>query len=89
MLRPEYTSQFKKDLKTISKRRWDVELLKEIIRQLCAEQPLAESNRDHQLSGNWSQYRECHIKPDWLLIYQVGNGLIVFDRTGTHSDLFG
>ncbi len=88
MLKPEYTSKFKKDLKTIQKRSLDTELLKAIIRKLCAEEPLPDSNRDHALTGNWVGCRECHIKPDWLLIYQIGNGIIVFERTGGHSDLY-
>lgn len=88
MLKPEYTTRFKKDLKTIQRRNLDVNLLKEIIRLLCVEEPLPEKNRDHSLSGNWSSHRECHIQSDWLLIYRVGNGLLVLERTGTHSDLF-
>lgn len=88
MLKPEYTTKFKKDLKTAEKRNLDIELLKEIIRKLCLEEPLPAKNKDHILSGDWSGCRECHIAPDWLLIYQIGNGIIVFERTGTHSDLF-
>lgn len=88
MLKPEYTTKFKKDLKAAEKRNLNMELLKEIIRKLCSEEPLPEKNKDHNLSGNWSGCRECHVSPDWLLIYQVGNGVIVFERTGTHSDLF-
>lgn len=88
MLRPEYTTKFKKDLKAVGKRNLDMELLKEVIKKLCLEEPLPAKNKDHNLSGNWSGCRECHISPDWLLIYQIGNGIIVFERTGTHSDLF-
>ena len=88
MLKPEYTTKFKKDLKTINKRNLNVELLKDIIKKLCLEETLPAKNKDHNLSGDWSGCRECHISPDWLLIYQVGNGIIVFERTGTHSDLF-
>lgn len=88
MLRPEYTTKFKKDLKAVGKRNLDMELLKEVIKKLCLEKPLPAKNKDHNLSGNWSGCRECHISPDWLLIYQIGNGIIVFERTGTHSDLF-
>ena len=88
MLKPEYTSKFKKDLKTIEKRKLDIELLKDIIRKLCNEELLPLKNKDHNLSGDWVGCRECHIAPDWLLIYQVGNGIIVFERTGSHSDLF-
>lgn len=88
MLKPEYTNKFKKDLKTVEKRNLDIELLKDIIKKLCFEEPLPAKNKDHNLSGDWSGCRECHISPDWLLIYQVGNGIIVFERTGSHSDLF-
>lgn len=88
MLKPEYTTKFKKDLKLAKKRNYDIEILKEIINLLCMEIPLPEKNKDHLLYGNWTGYRECHILPDWLLIYQIGNGIIVFERTGTHSDLF-
>ncbi|MDF2565556.1 MAG: addiction module toxin component, YafQ family/addiction module toxin, RelE/StbE family [Massilibacillus sp.] len=88
MLQPEYTNKFKKDLKIVQSRNWDIEMLKDVIRSLCEEQPLPQKNKEHFLSGNWSGYKECHIQPDWLLIYQIGNGIIVFDRTGTHSDLF-
>ncbi len=88
MLKPEYTNKFKKGLKTVEKRNLDIELLKDIIKKLCFEEPLPTKNKDHNLSGDWSGCRECHISPDWLLIYQVGNGIIVFERTGSHSDLF-
>ncbi len=88
MLKPEYTTRFKKDLKTVEKRNLDIELLKNIIKKLCLEESLPAKNKDHNLSGDWSGCRECHITPDWLLIYQIGNGIIVFERTGTHSDLF-
>lgn len=88
MLKPEYTNKFKKDLKVIQKRNYDIELLKNIINELCLENLLPQKNKDHNLSGTWNGCRECHIQPDWLLIYEVGNGIIVFERTGTHSDLF-
>ncbi len=88
MLKPEYTTKFRKDLKIVEKRNLDMELLKAVIKKLCLEEPLPEKNKDHNLSGEWSGCRECHISPDWLLIYQIGNGIIVFERTGTHSDLF-
>ena len=88
MLLPEYTSQFKKDLKTLQKRRFDIEPLKDVIRLLCSESALAPRHRDHQLTGNWRGRRECHISPDWLLIYKIGDGIILFERTGSHSDIF-
>ena len=89
MLKPEYTGQFKKDLKTVQKRQYDIEALKRIICLLCTETTLPPKNRGHQLTGILRGRRECHIAPDWILIYKIGNGLIVFERTGTHADLFG
>ena len=67
------------------------ELLDEIISKLANGEALAEKHRDHNLTGNWSGFRECHILPDWLLIYRVENDVLVLTltRTGTHSDLFG
>lgn len=88
MLIPEYTSRFKKDLKLAQKRHMDMEALKLVIGLLCAETPLPLKYQDHALTGNWNGCRECHIQPDWLLIYKIGNGIIVFNRTGSHSDLF-
>ncbi len=91
MLQPVYTKQFKKDIKKIegsgSK---DIEKLKAVIRALIEEIPLNPSNRDHALKGGFKDRRECHIEPDWLLIYQVDKKkmVIIFERTGSHSELF-
>lgn len=84
------TSQFKKDYKLAMKRGLDISLLEDIIAKLALGESLPEKNRDHALSGNWNGYRECHILPDWLLIYKLeGNVLILtLARTGTHSNLF-
>jgi mRNA interferase YafQ len=87
MLKADFTNQFKRDYRLAEKRGWNIALLDGIIRELIDETPLPAKNRDHPLTGNHSRSRECHIKPDWLLIYQTGNGAIVFERTGTHSDL--
>jgi mRNA interferase YafQ len=78
-----------KDYKLAMKRNYDISLIDVIINDLVNEIPLDARHKDHLLSGDYGGCRECHIKPDWLLIYQVGNGIIVFERTGTHSDLFG
>ena len=85
------TSQFKKDYKRAMRRRQKIELLDDIIVKLAHGEPLPEKNKDHALSGNWSGYRECHIQPDWLLIYRIENNVLILtlSRTGTHSDLFG
>ena len=84
------TTQFKRDLKTIQKRGYDLEQLTDIIQLLANGQKLPLKNRDHALSENFSSCRECHIAPDWLLIYEIiENDLILYlTRTGTHSDLF-
>ncbi len=86
-----WTDQFKKDYKLARKRNLKIELLDEIIRKLSRGEVLSQENRDHALSGNWSGYRECHVQPDWLLIYRIEEGLLILTltRTGTHSDLFG
>ena len=86
-----WTNQFKKDYKLAIKRHLNIDLLDDIVRKLAACEPLPAKNKDHPLSGNWIGHRECHIQPDWLLVYKVENDLLVLtlSRTGTHSDLFG
>ncbi|HAX40668.1 MAG TPA: type II toxin-antitoxin system mRNA interferase toxin, RelE/StbE family [Clostridiales bacterium] len=90
MLKPRYTAQFKKDFKAIEKRGYPVSLLEDVVRVLCAEETLPAKNRDHALSGDYAGFRECHIQPDWLLIYRVEKQILTLTltRTGTHSDLF-
>ena len=89
MLKLEYTNKFKKDVKLLQKRGYKMEEMKEIINKLVNEEiPLPAKNCDHKLSGNLSKYRECHIAPDWLLLYYYLEGVVVFASTGTHSDLF-
>ena len=80
------TTQFKKDYKLAKKRNMDLDCLKNAIIKLISGEKLP---TDHVLSGNWKGYRECHILPNWLLIYAIKNDVIVLVRTGTHSDLFG
>lgn len=84
------SNRFRKDLKLAIKRGQDVRLLEAVVDRLAAQQPLEEKYRDHELSGDYGGFRECHISPDWLLIYKVkDNELILFlSRTGSHSDLF-
>lgn len=84
------TNRFKKDLKLCKSRGYDINLITDIIKRLSNGDKLEEKYKDHDLSGNWSGYRECHIQPDWLLIYKIdGKELILYlTRTGTHSDLF-
>ena len=87
----KYTTQFRKDFKLAIKRGLKIKLLEDVIASLAAGEPLDEKYRDHALSGNWTGFRECHVLPDWLLIYRVENDVLVLTltRTGTHSDLFG
>lgn len=92
MLELELATQFKRDLKKIRKQRKNKELMDDIVAQLQHEQPLHPKHKDHNLTGNWHGYRECHITPDWLLIYKVIKDdciyLLRLSRTGSHSDLF-
>lgn len=87
-MRLSQTSQFKKDIKRLQKRGKDLAKIKAVIDLLLAQKPLPEKNRDHQLGGNWAGHRDCHIEPDWLLIYKVLDDEVRLERTGTHSDLF-
>ena len=84
------TTLFKKDFKLAMKRGLNIELLENIIALLSMGEPLPEKNKDHSLTGNWVGHRECHILPDWLLIYRMEDDVLVLTlaRTGTHSDLF-
>lgn len=85
------TTQFKKDFKRAIKRGRKIELLEKIVELLAMGEALPENNRDHELSGDWAGHRECHIQPDWLLVYRIEDDVLVLTlaRTGTHSDLFG
>ncbi|MCQ2087157.1 MAG: type II toxin-antitoxin system YafQ family toxin [Bacilli bacterium] len=90
MLKIVLSNQFKKDLKLAQKRGLKLELLTEIVNKLSNQEVLPPKNRDHYLSGEYAGYRECHIQPDWLLVYRVEDEdlLLLLFRTGTHSDLF-
>ena len=84
------TSKFKKDYKLAKKRHLDMQLLDDVIRKLSRGEQLEPQNNDHILTGNWSGYHECHIQPNWLLIYKIDNNqlILTLTRTGTHSDSF-
>ncbi len=84
------SNRFKKDLKLAIKRGYNIKLLDNVVNQLAMQIKLEEKYKDHELTGDFKGFRECHITPDWLLIYQIdGNELILYlTRTGTHSDLF-
>ena len=83
------TSQFKRDYKRMKKRGLNMAELQIVLDKLCAEKPLEERHRDHALVGRYAGFRECHIRPDWLLVYAIGKDrlILVASRTGTHSDL--
>ena len=84
------SNRFRKDLKLLRRRGCDMALLEEVIDRLAAGETLAPKYRDHQLTGDYGGFRECHIAPDWLLVYQIMEKelLLLLSRTGTHSDLF-
>lgn len=85
----DQTGSFKRDLKRIAKRGYDLAKLATVLRLLQTNTPLPVANHPHALKGRWSGFHECHIGPDWLLIYQTDTTRVVLVRTGTHSDLFG
>ena len=84
------TSRFSKDLKLAIRRGYNMDLLGEVVDMLCAGETLPEKYRDHKLLGDYGECRECHITPDWLLIYEIFEDelILYLTRTGTHSDLF-
>ena len=88
MLNIRYSTKFKKDLKNCAKRGLNLSLLQNAIDILRIPEPLPLKNKDHALSGNYINYRECHIQPDWLLIYRAEANELFLYRTGTHADLF-
>ena len=89
MLNVRYSGKFKKDFKVCVKCGYKMALLQQVIDILLIPAPLPIKNKDHKLSGDYSGYRECHIEPDWLLIYKQTDTELKLDRTGTHADLFG
>ena len=88
--RPERTARFKRQFRKLVKRGYDPKLLEEVVVLLSNGVPLPRKYRDHQLKGDLRDYRECHIAPDWLLVYKIDKDVLVLvlHRTGTHSDLF-
>lgn len=89
MRRLHYSSKFKKDLKRVKRRGNNTSILRTIITQLASDQPLASKYQDHNLIGDYAGTRECHLAPDWLLIYRYeSTDKLILLRTGTHSDLF-
>lgn len=84
------SNRFRKDLKLARKRGYDLRLLESIVNTLASGQPLPVKNRDHALAGEFSGFRECHILPDWLLVYRIDDEelFLFLSRTGSHSDIF-
>jgi mRNA interferase YafQ len=89
MRRVRRTSQFRKDVRGMKKRGRDLSKLKEVLEKIISGQELEAKYRDHVLVGQYKGTRECHIEPDWLLIYELAHSEVVLIRTGTHADLFG
>ena len=89
MLKLFSSGQFRRDFKLCMKRKYDMNLLHDVVEILRIPAALPEMNRDHPLSGTWAGYRECHIRSDWLLIYKVDGNMLYLAGTGTHADLFG
>jgi mRNA interferase YafQ len=88
MLTPRYTSAFKKDYKRAQKRGYDTSKLRHVIELLLNKNPLPEIYHDHPLRGKFDGARDCHIEPDWILIYAVEGNDLILQRTGSHADLF-
>jgi len=87
-LRLIYSSQFKKDFKRIQSQGKNISQLEIIIETLLKKQQLEPKYRDHKLVGKWKNYRDCHIEPDWLLIYRLTEEALFLERTGSHAELF-
>jgi mRNA interferase YafQ len=88
MLKPVYLRSFEREIEKAKKRGLDMSKIRDIIEDLINEKPLSAKHKNHKLKGNFVGYWECHIEPDWLLVYKKDNEHIYFARTGTHSDLF-
>ena len=88
MLDVRYSTKFKRHFKVCAKRGYNLKRLQNVIDILRVPDSLPPKNRDHNLTGNYAGYRECHVEPDWLLIYQQTETELLLYRTGTHSDLF-
>ena len=88
MKRLSQTIQFSRDIKRMRKRGKDLHKLQEVVRLLATGIPLAPKHRDHPLIGQWAPSRDCHVEPDWILIYTTDDDSLRLERTGTHSDLF-
>ena len=90
MLKVRYSNQFKKDYKLAMRRGLNMELLDDVIRRLASGEELPKEYKEHQLSGKWRGFLECHIQPDWLMVWEQNDECLtlLFIQTGTHSDIF-
>lgn len=87
MLNIEFTSRFKKDFKRVQSQGKNINELKDVMNKLAKKEKLEEKYKDHPLHGNYKGYRDCHIRPDWVLIYKVTDHKLILERTGSHSEL--
>ena len=85
---PVPSSKFKKDWKRLEKQHKDMDKLTTVMKTLCARKTLAASHADHPLGGRWKGFRDCHVAPDWVLIYRQVEGKLELARTGSHSEVF-
>jgi mRNA interferase YafQ len=83
-----WTNQFKKDYKRAQSQGKDIEALRDVVTKLAREEKLPEKYKDHSLHGEWNHHRDCHIKPDWVLIYRITGDTLILERMGSHSELF-
>ncbi len=83
-----YTDQFKRDYKRVKKQNKDLNKLRMVVGKLVAKETLELKYEDHPLRGNWKGFRDCHLEPDWLLIYKASEATLILERTGSHSELF-
>jgi mRNA interferase YafQ len=81
------TTKFKQDVERQKRRGKDTDKLRAVIESLCHHRPLDPNHRDHALTGEWKGWRDCHVEPDWVLIYKKDSGTLILGRTGAHSDL--
>lgn len=90
MLKPQTTKQFEKDFRRMIKRGKDMKKIENVMRKLVNEEILDRRHRDHKLISDFEDFRECHIEPDWLLLYKINkkDNIIIFARTGSHADIF-
>jgi mRNA interferase YafQ len=84
-----WKGQFKRDYRRVKKQGRDPDDLRSVVEMLAGREPLPAKHRDHNLCGRWNKHRECHVAPDWLLIYRIDGEDLILERTGSHAELFG